>query len=63
MQDNADLREGVFLLDQDQSLLSGDESLVILNNFVRIAGPPCRRRIFQMSALSTCWLFNGQPRW
>ena len=62
MHDNADSREGVFLLDQNQSLPPGDACLMILNNFDRIVWPLRRRRILQMSALSTCWLFNGQPR-
>ncbi len=55
--------EGVFLLAQNQLLPSGDVPLVIQSNLVRIAWPLCRRRIFQMSALSTCWLVKCQPRW
>ena len=36
MHDNADFRGGVFLLDQNQWLPSGDVVLMILNNFERI---------------------------
>lgn len=46
--------EGTLLLDQNQSVgSSGPFALVTLNNFGLIARSPYRRRIFQMSALST----------
>ena len=39
MHNNADFREGVCLLEQNQSLPQGDVCLMILNNFERIVWP------------------------
>ena len=50
-------RGRALLLDQNQSSLSGGVRLVTLDNFGLIAWPLCRRRIFQMSALSS---FEGK---
>lgn len=55
------MMEGTLLLDQNQSVARGFVRppfiLVTLNNFVLIARSSYRRRIFQMSALST---FDGR---
>ena len=49
---------GTLLLDQNQIFpLGGKRFKVTLNNFVPIARPSRRRRVFQMSALST---FDGR---